>query len=82
MRSAKMFAAGLTVGLALQVAIAQNAKRGVVMMNHVGISVPNVDDAVKYYTQKMGYKEAFRVNDDRGNRGWSTCRSARTRFLN
>ncbi len=66
MRGTMKFAAGLFLGLALQVGIAQNGNRGVVMMNHVGISVPNVDEAVKYYTQKMGYKEAFRVNDEKG----------------
>ena len=36
------------------------------MMNHVGINVPNVDEAVTYYKQKMGYREAFRVNDQKG----------------
>ncbi len=66
MRGTMKFAAGLFLGLALQVGIAQNGNRGVVMMNHVGISVPNIDEAVKYYTQKMGYKEAFRVNDEKG----------------
>ncbi len=45
---------------------AQNTSSGVVMMNHVGISVPNIAEAVTYYTQKMGYREAFRVNDDKG----------------
>ena len=29
------------------------------MMNHVGISVPNIDEAVTYYTQKMGFREAL-----------------------
>jgi 4-hydroxyphenylpyruvate dioxygenase-like putative hemolysin len=66
MRGAMLFAAGLIAGLALQVMTAQNANRGVVMMNHVGISVPNIDEAVAYYTQKMGYREAFRVNDEKG----------------
>src|SRR5947207_2321606 len=66
MRGAMLFVAGLFAGLALQVMTAQNANSGVVMMNHVGISVPNIADAVTYYTQKMGYREAFRVNDDKG----------------
>ena len=65
MRGAMLFAAGLFAGLAVHVAIAQNASGGVVMMNHVGINVPNIDEAVTYYTQKMGYREAFRVNDDK-----------------
>jgi hypothetical protein len=30
------------------------------------IHVPNIPEAVTYYTQKMGYREAFRVNDDKG----------------
>jgi hypothetical protein len=82
MRGAMLFAAGLFAGLAVHVAMAQSATGGVVMMNHVGINVANVDEAVTYYTQKMGYREAFRVNDDKGRRGWSTCRSVRTRFSN
>jgi len=66
MRSAMLFAAGLLAGLVIQVGTAQNFNAGVVMMNHVGISVPNIDEAVTYYTQKMGYREAFRVNDEKG----------------
>jgi catechol 2,3-dioxygenase-like lactoylglutathione lyase family enzyme len=66
MRGAMLFAAGLIAGLAVHVVMAQNTSGGVVMMNHVGISVPNIAEAVTYYTQKMGYREAFRVNDDKG----------------
>src|SRR5580658_2404403 len=66
MRGAMLFAAGLVAGLAIQSVMAQNTNGGVVMMNHVGISVPNIPEAVTYYTQKMGYREAFRVNDEKG----------------
>src|SRR5688572_7469944 len=66
MRNAMLFVAGLVTGLAVHVGLAQSANGGVVMMNHVGINVPNVPEAVTYYTQKMGYREAFRVNDDKG----------------
>ena len=66
MRGAMLFLAGLFTGLAVHVAMAQNANHGVVMMNHVGINVPNIEEGVKYYTEKMGYREAFRVNDDKG----------------
>ena len=66
MRSVMLFVAGLMVGLAVQVGVAQSGNKGVVMMNHVGINVPNIPEAVTYYTQKMGYKEAFRVTDDKG----------------
>lgn len=67
MRGAMLFAAGLFVGLAMPGLMAQNANNGgVVMMNHVGINVPDIAEAVTYYTQKMGYREAFRVRDDKG----------------
>jgi catechol 2,3-dioxygenase-like lactoylglutathione lyase family enzyme len=66
MRGAMLFVAGLFAGLAVPVVLAQSANGGVVMMNHVGINVPNIPEAITYYTQKMGYKEAFRVNDDKG----------------
>jgi catechol 2,3-dioxygenase-like lactoylglutathione lyase family enzyme len=70
MRGVILFAAGLFVGLAIQVGtaqnVAQNTNSGVVMMNHVGINVSNIPEAVTYYTQKMGYREAFRVNDPKG----------------
>lgn len=64
MRGAMLFAIGLFVGVAVHAGLAQRAGSGVVMMNHVAIAVPNVDEAVTYYTQKMGYREAFRVFDD------------------
>ena len=66
MRGAMLFAAGFLAAFAIQVGMAQNSGDGVVMMNHVGISVPNIDEAVAHYSQKMGYREAFRVNDAQG----------------
>ena len=62
MRGAALFVAGPVVGLTLRSVVAQNANKGVVMMNHVGIDVPNIPEAIKYYTEKMGYKEAFRAD--------------------
>ena len=66
MRGTMLFAAGLFVGLAVSVGMAQNANSNVVMMNHVGINVPDIPDAMTYYTETMGYREAFRLNDDNG----------------
>lgn len=66
MRGAVLFVAGLMTGLAVHVAMAQSAGAGVSMMNHVGINVPNIPDAIKYYTEKMGYREAFRVTGENG----------------
>ena len=66
MRRAMLFAAGLVVGFAVHVGLAQTANRNVVMMNHVAINVPNIPEAISYYTEKMGYREAFRVPDANG----------------
>ena len=61
-----LFFAGLAAGLTIQAVLAQGGNRGVVMMNHVGVNVPDIPQAVSYYTDKMGYKEAFRVAGDNG----------------
>jgi catechol 2,3-dioxygenase-like lactoylglutathione lyase family enzyme len=65
MRSAVLFIAGIAVGLAIQ-ASAQNQNRGVVGLNHVALSVPNLDEALTYYTKTMGFPEAFRSMDEKG----------------
>ena len=35
-------------------------------LNHVGISVANLDQAVEFYTKKMGYRQAFTIPDAPG----------------
>jgi catechol 2,3-dioxygenase-like lactoylglutathione lyase family enzyme len=59
-----LFVAGIVMGAAIQTAVAQNV--GLVGLNHVAISVPNLDAAVEYYTKTMGFREAFRSLDDEG----------------
>src|SRR4051812_16358405 len=71
MRALGLFAAGLIVGSAVPALLAQRAdapadRRGVVMMNHVAVNVPDLAAASEYYAAKMGYREAFRVNDAAG----------------
>ncbi len=66
MRGLYLFVAGILVGLAVQMAIAQNHNRGIVGLNHVGISVPNLHEAVTYYTETLGFPEAFRIVDETG----------------
>ena len=67
MRGASLFAAGAVVGLAVS-APAQNqtANRGIVGLNHVALSVPDLDKAVEYYTKTMGFPEAFRFANAAG----------------
>ena len=66
MRGFVLFIAGVMCGLAVQTTMAQNEASGVVL-NHVGLSVPSIPEAAAFYTQKMGFKEAFRNSDAQGN---------------
>ena len=79
MRGVLLFAAGLMVGAAVQAPLAQSSN--VVMMNHVGINVPNIPDAITYYTQKMGYREAFRATNAQGQPTLVYLHISRNTFL-
>src|SRR5712692_10961827 len=61
LRGLGLFVAGAVVGLTATT-FAQNRtpNRGVVGLNHVGLSVPDLDKAVEYYTKTMRFPEAFR----------------------
>jgi len=67
MRGLALFVAGTVVGLAVS-AVAQNQtpNRGIVGLNHVAISVPDLDKAVAFYTKTMGFPEAFRSTNAQG----------------
>ena len=66
MRACLLFVTGLLVGVGLHTVAAQSPNKGLVGLNHVGMNVPNLDEAVTYYTKTLGFPEAFRVNDDKG----------------
>jgi catechol 2,3-dioxygenase-like lactoylglutathione lyase family enzyme len=66
MRGLYLFVGGILVGLAVQMAVAQSQNRDIVRLNHVGISVENLDEAIGYYTETLGFPEAFRVVNDAG----------------
>ena len=69
MRGLTLFIGGILVGLAVQMAIAQSQNRNIVGVNHVAISVENLDETIAYYTETLGFKEAFRVVNDEGRIG-------------
>ena len=66
MRGLSLFGGGIAVGLAVQMAIAQGRNQNIVGVNHVGIAVPDLDAALTYYTETLGFPEAFRVTNDAG----------------
>jgi catechol 2,3-dioxygenase-like lactoylglutathione lyase family enzyme len=66
MRGVALFVGGIVVGLSVPTVVAQNQNQGIVGLNHVAISVPNLEEAVAYYTKVLGFPEAFRNLDDQG----------------
>ena len=64
MRGIVIFVTGIVIGLAVQSTLAQ--KRTEMYVNHVGVAVPSVPEALAYYTQKLGFREAFRQTDKDG----------------
>jgi catechol 2,3-dioxygenase-like lactoylglutathione lyase family enzyme len=81
MRGVFLFVAGILVGLAVQAAVAQNQNREIVGLNHVGITVPNLDEAVAYYAKTLGFPEAFRNFDDKGQPTLVYVQISRDTFL-
>ena len=67
MRGLALFVAGTVVGLAATSAAQnQSPNHGIVGLNHVALSVPDIDKAVEYYTKTMGFPEAFRLKNPAG----------------
>jgi len=67
MRVPSAFLAGILLGSAIPAIFAQgNRLAGMDGVNHVGINVENVDEAKAFFTQTMGFPEAFTVRNAQG----------------
>jgi len=81
MRGFTLFLSGALVGLIIQAAIAQSRNPGVVQLNHVGVAVNDMDESLAFYTEAMGFDEAFRVTNNEGRVGLVYLRVSDTTFL-
>ena len=63
MRGLTIFSSGALVAFLIQAAFAQ-MNPGVIQLNHVGVAVADMDESIAFYTETMGYEEAFRVTND------------------
>ena len=64
-----IFTVGILVVSAMATGIAQGPqgnRDAVVGINHVAIVVENMDEAIAFYRDKMGFREAFRMTDENG----------------
>jgi catechol 2,3-dioxygenase-like lactoylglutathione lyase family enzyme len=70
------------IGSSLAPGFAQDTRiAGVNNMNHVAIVVPNLVDAIAFYTQKMGFREGFTVKNDQGQPTLSYIQVSRDTFI-
>jgi catechol 2,3-dioxygenase-like lactoylglutathione lyase family enzyme len=65
MRGLAWFVAGAAFALAIQVPLAQSPQPAA-RLNHVAIAVPNVAEALTWYTDKMGFREVIRQTNAEG----------------
>ena len=77
-----VFLMGLLLGSAIPTSLAQgNRLAGMNGVNHVGINVENFDEAMAFYTQKMGFPEAFTVRDGNGQPTLGYVQVSRNTFV-
>ena len=85
MRGIYLFISGILVGLLIQAAIAQsggqNNNPGVIMLNHVGIAVNDMEESLAFYTETMGYEEAFSISNAEGEVGLAYLRVSENTFV-
>ncbi|HXP86762.1 MAG TPA: VOC family protein [Bryobacteraceae bacterium] len=76
------FAAGILVGvLLMQRSSAQpNSPLGL-RLNHVGIYVKDYNESLRFYTQTMGFREAFTIKDKDGNPTLTYLQISKDTFL-
>jgi catechol 2,3-dioxygenase-like lactoylglutathione lyase family enzyme len=79
MRGVVLFVAGVLVGVVVQAGAAQND--GIVGLNHVGLAVQSIPEAAAFYTEKMGFREAFRNTNDQGQPTAIYLQISRNTFL-
>jgi catechol 2,3-dioxygenase-like lactoylglutathione lyase family enzyme len=67
MRVSIAFLMGLLLGAVISTSSAQGTKlAGMDGLNHVGINVQDFDAAKAFFIEKMGFREAFTLRDDKG----------------
>jgi catechol 2,3-dioxygenase-like lactoylglutathione lyase family enzyme len=77
-----LFAAGIGVGAFLmQPGSAQTASGPGLRLNHVGIFVKDFDESMRFYTQTMGFREAFTIKNPEGKPVLAYLQITRDTFL-
>src|ERR1700691_209564 len=76
------FAAGIGLGAFLmQPGRAQSTQNPGIRLNHVGIYAKDFDESMRFYTQTMGFREAFTIKDQNGKPTLAYLQITRDTFL-
>ena len=82
LRGVALFGTGIVCGiLMMQPSAAQSTKGKGLRLNHVGMNVRNMDEAVNFYTKTMGFHEAFSVKDKEGKPTLTYIQISRETFV-
>jgi catechol 2,3-dioxygenase-like lactoylglutathione lyase family enzyme len=82
LRGFGLFLAGIAFGaFMMQPSSAQGNLSNGLKLNHVGISVKDMDESVNFYTKTMGYREAFTVRNPQGKVAFTYIQLNRDTFL-
>jgi len=77
-----LFAAGMVVGVFLmQPGAAQQGPAPGLRLNHVGVFAKDYDESFRFYTQTMGFREAFTIKDKDGKPTLSYLQISKDTFL-
>src|SRR5579871_550576 len=77
-----LFVAGMVAGgFLMQPGAAQQVSNPGLRLNHVGIYVKDFDESMRFYTQVMGFKEAFTIKDKEGKPTLAYLQITRDTFL-
>jgi catechol 2,3-dioxygenase-like lactoylglutathione lyase family enzyme len=80
--SLALFAAGIAVGAFLMLpGRAQTPPVSGLRLNHVGIYVKDFDESMRFYTQTMGFHEAFTIRNAEGHPVLAYLQITRDTFL-
>lgn len=80
--SVALFVAGIGVGIFLmQPGAAQPAPAPGMRLNHVGVYAKDYDESLRFYTQTMGFREAFSIKDKDGKPTLTYLQISRDTFL-
>jgi len=77
-----LFVTGMVMGgLLMQPSAAQQVSNPGLRLNHVGIYAKDFDESMRFYTQVMGFREAFTIKDKDGKPTLAYLQITRDTFL-